>query len=177
MFNPMYDQEPDGNFAEQAAGVKPPRSFILDASVLDNQEDAELIRENVKRNFIEFVFPDGLNKVDLLEECRALTQIDDFDTMYDLVMQMLVGKTLTVNIKNPGGTKTELCSFAVNDKHQNLRAVDAIDEYPVIITWLTDFVQGYLVKKFPAPGNDQQPPQAPESRSGQKTKPKAPTQS
>jgi hypothetical protein len=156
------------SFAEVAVGVTPPRSFILDASVLDMQEEHEILREDIRQNRIEFEFPSGINQVDLLEECRALTQLDDFDVMYDLAMQMLEGKDLVVRIKNYDNTKSELCTVHIVDKMQNLRAYQAIDDYPIIITWLTEFLGGMLLKKYPVPGSDQPPLQEQEKTSGKK---------
>jgi hypothetical protein len=164
----------DGDFAVNAVGVAPPRSFILDASVLDYQEEHRITRDDVKLNRVEFVFPDGLNSVDLFEECRAINKTDDFDTMYDLTMQMLEGKPVIINIKNFDGSKTELCSFQVVDRYQNLRGVDAIDSYPCLVTWLTEFIGAHLLKKYPLPTQQQQQqqqpqPQAAETTSGKKT--------
>ena len=31
----------------------------------------------------------------------------------------------------------------------NLRSVDVIDEYPVLVNWLVEFVSGMLSKKYP----------------------------
>jgi hypothetical protein len=164
------------SFAEDALGVKPPRGFILDTSVLNDLEEQEATRDYVRQNQIEYEFPDGFNRLDLLEECRALTTLDDFDVMYDLTMRMLTGKGVIVRIKNRNGTKTELCSFQIVDKSQDLRAITAIDEYPCIITWLTEIIVGTLLKKFPAPMNDTLPPEEPETKSGGKPKtPKAAT--
>jgi hypothetical protein len=149
-------------FAEEAVGVAPPRAFLaLDASVLDNAEADQITREHVRQNLVEFIFPDGLNQVDLLEECRALTMLDDFDTMYDLTMQMLVGKPVVINIKNSDGSKTEICNFQVVDRYQNLRAIEAIDDYPCLVTWLAEFMGALIGKKFPTPGAIAQLPRAP----------------
>jgi len=156
-------ENPADNFAKEAVGVTPPRSFILDASVLDMAETYRIVREDIKQNRIEYVFPEGLNKIDLFEECRALTKLDDFDTMYDYTMQKLEGKPVTINIKNYDGSKSELCSFQVVDRYQNLRGIDVIDEYPVVIVWLTEFIGADLLKKYPLPGNSPSPqPQAPD---------------
>jgi hypothetical protein len=155
------DEKVQNSFAEQAAGVTPPRAFLaLDASVLDHAETHKIIRDDIKQNRIEYVFPDGLNQVDLLEECRALTMLDDFDTMYDLTMQMLVGKPITINIKNLDGSKTELCGFQVVDRYQNLRGVEVINEYPFLVTWLTEFIGAYISKKYPLPGKNLSQPRA-----------------
>jgi hypothetical protein len=157
------------NFAEQAVGVTPPRAFLaLDASVLDRAETHKIIRDDIKQNRVEYVFPDGLNQVDLLEECRALTMLDDFDTMYDLTMQMLVGKPVAVNIKNLDGSKTELCSFQITDRYQNLRGVEAVNEYPCLVTWLTEFIGAHISKKYPIPGRNLSQPQESE-KPGDKT--------
>jgi hypothetical protein len=162
-------------FAEQAVGVTPPRSFILDASVLDMAETHRLVAEDIKQNRIVFKFPAGLNKLDLFEECRILTRLDDFDAMYDYVMRKLEGKSVVVDIKNYDGSQSELCSFQVTDIYQNLRGIDAIDEHPVIVTWLTEFLGADLLKNYPLPGNNPFPqPQAaektPARKEGQGTK-------
>jgi hypothetical protein len=158
-------------FAEQAVGVTPPRAFLaLDASVLDHAETHKIVREDIKQNRVEYIFPDGLNQVDLLEECRALTMLDDFDTMYDLTMQMLAGKPVTINIKTLDGSKTELCSFQVVDRYQNLRGVEAVNEYPYLVTWLTEFIGAYISKKYPIPGRNPLPPQESEKPGGKQTR-------
>lgn len=158
-------------FAEEAVGVSPPRAFlVLDASVLDRAEEHSVVREDVRQNRVEYIFPDGFNQVDLLEECRALNKTDDFDTMYDLTMQMLEGKPVTVNLKNPGGTKRELCHFQVVDRYQNLRGVEAIDEYPCLVTWLVEFIGAYLSKKFPTPTNSLPQPQESDQTGGSRNR-------
>lgn len=149
------------SFAEEAVGAAPPRSFILDASVLDMAETYKIMREDVKRNRIVFKFPAGLNKLDLFEECRILTKLDDFDAMYDYTMQKLEGKPVEIYIRDSDGAQTELCSFQVVDIHQDLHGINAIDEYPVIVTWLTEFLGADLLKKCPLLGTSQFPqPQA-----------------
>jgi hypothetical protein len=161
----------ENNFAEEAVGVTPPRAFLaLDASVLDQVETHKIIREDIKQNRVEYIFPDGFNQVDLLEECRALTMLDDFDTMYDLTMQMLVGKPVAINIKNLDGSKTGLCNFQVVDRYQNLRGVSAIDEYPCLVTWLTEFIGAYISKKYPLPTNSLPPQAAEKEHRGKKTR-------
>jgi hypothetical protein len=160
-------------FAEDAVGVAPPRGFLaLDASVLDHAETHKVVKEDVKQNRIEYIFPDGLNQVDLIEECRALTMLDDFDTMYDLAMQMLVGKPVIINLKNFDGSRTELCNFQVVDRYQNLRGVGAIDEYPCLVTWLTEFIGAHLLKKYPVPLQNRLPPQEPAKKGSRKNREK-----
>jgi len=140
-----------------------PKSFILDASVFDMQETYEIMKEDIKQNRIEFQFPEGLNQVDLLEECRALSKLDDFDTMYDLTMQMLEGKPLLILIKNYDGSKTVLANFQITDRYMNLRGEEAINRYPILVTWLTEFIGVHLSKKFPVPTGSQLQAQAPKN--------------
>jgi hypothetical protein len=155
----MREEHTKASFAEDAVGVRPPRAFLaLDASVLDQEEVHEIIREDIKRNKIEYIFPDGLAHVDILEECRALTRLDDFDTLYDLTMQMLVGKPLIINIKNLDGSKEELCNFQVVDRFMDLRGVEVIDTYPWLVTWLTEFMAAHIAKKYPVPGKSRKLP-------------------
>jgi hypothetical protein len=168
----MMETRTGNSFAEGAVGVAPPRAFLaLDASVLNQAETQKIIREDIKQNRIEYVFPDGLNQVDLIEECRALTMLDDFDAMYDLTMQMLVGKPVAIYIKNPTGPKTELCVLQVVDRYQNLRSVEVINEYPCLVTWLTEFIGAHILKKFPVPTESPLPPREPEKTGGGKTNP------
>jgi len=128
-----------------------PGSFILDASVLDDVEVHEVVREDIKQNRIQFVFPAGVNRLDLLEECRAISNINDFDLMYDITMQMLAGKPLVILSVCNDGTKKELCSFQVTDRYMDLRGIDVIDASPCLVNWLTEFVGAYLAKKYPIP--------------------------
>jgi len=155
--------------AETAKRSAPP-NFILDASVLDMQETYKIIKEDIKQNRIEYVFPDGLNQIDLFEECRALSKPNDFDTMYDLTMQMLEGKPLAILLKNFDGSKTILANFQITDRYMNLRGEEAINQYPVLVVWLTEFIGAYLSKKFPMPGQSQPQPQASEKKGGRKGK-------
>jgi hypothetical protein len=92
------------------------------------------------------MFPDGLNQVDLIEECRALTMLDDFDTMYDLTMQLLKGKTAAVMLKNLDGVLEELCRIN-SPEWRDLRGVEMINAYPVLIVWLTEAVAKHISKE------------------------------
>jgi hypothetical protein len=139
------------SFAERATGAKPPRSFILDSSTLDLAEEHNIIREDVKRNRVAFEFPDGLADVPLIDECRALDKFDDFDTMHNLVMQKLVGKSVRVWLRQDDGSRSLLCEFHVSDIYQDLRGVEKIDEYPVLVNWLSEFLGAHLLKKYPTP--------------------------
>lgn len=146
------------DLAETITGATKPRSFILDASILDYEQEYKIVREDVKQNGIVFGFPGGVNKLDLLEECRALTQLDDFDMMFDITMQMLVDKDLIISVRNNKGAPVEMAAIHVTDRYMNLRGDNFIDEYPVVITWLTEFISGMLSKKFPTPGVAQSAP-------------------
>lgn len=171
MDNQHKNEEARPGWAEEQLGLKKPRSFILDASVLDGLENHEILREDIKQNRLEYEFPDGLNTIDLFEECRALTLLDDFDSMYDVTMRLLTGKSVVIRMKHHNGVKTELCAFQVVDRAQNLRAIPAIDEYPCLILWLTEMIGGLLLKKYPAPLKNALPPEAPEKTgSGKKWK-------
>ena len=128
---------------------------FLDASSIASRDEDYIKRVKVQRNCIEFEFPEGFTKLRLIEECRALNALDtddpdNFDLMYDITMQMLVGKTVFVNyIDNNTLNKTLIGKFHITDRYMNLRSADIIDEYPVLVNWLVEFVAGYLGKKFP----------------------------
>jgi len=142
---------------------------FIDATILDMQDVYDTLKEDVKLNRIQFLFPQGLNQVDLLEECRALNNLDDFDIMYDLTMQMLEGKPLTILILNDDGSKTVLANFQVTDKYMNLRGEEAINRWPILVNWLTEFIGAMLSKRFPIPGRNQPQAQESEKTSGSKT--------
>jgi len=150
----------DEGMAERLTGVCAPRDFTLDASVIEHAETHRIIREDIKMNRIVFKFPQGLNRVSLFEECRALTQLEDFDTMYDLTMQLLVNKDLEIYMRDDDGAQDLLCQIHIVDRYQDLRSgYEFIDEFPVVITWLTEFIGAYLTKKYPLPGKKQEKPQ------------------
>jgi hypothetical protein len=162
------------SLAERVAGAKPPRSFILDASALEFAEEHKIVREDVKRNRIVFEFPDGMNTVDLFEECRALDRLDDFDVMYDLAMQKLAGKPVLIWMRQDDGSRTLFCEFRVTDRYQNLRGVSEIDQYPILVRWLADFIGADMLKKYPTP--TRAPSRRQESKSPaatERTKPQA----
>ena len=133
---------------------------LLDASSIASKEEDEVRRLKIQRNCIEFEFPEGFAKLRLIEECRALNALDiedpdNFDLLYDITMQMLVGKTVLINyIDNTTLQKTLVGKFHVTDRYMNLRSADIIDEYPILVNWLVEFVAGYLGKKFPRSLND-----------------------
>lgn len=121
-------------------------------SFMDKKED-QFIKENVMYNKIKFEFPDGFTQLRLIEECRAINALDtsipeNFDLMYDITMQMLVGKVVEIRfIEDDKETLVE--QFVVTDRYMNLRGVGLIDAYPVIVNWLVEFIAGYLGKKYP----------------------------
>lgn len=127
--------------------------IFLDSSVLKEKERDSFQRIEVQQEKIVFDFPSGFAQLRLIEECRALNALDvsdpdNFDLLYDITMQMLTGKIVAVSLKE-NGIKKELARFVVTDRYMNLRGVDIIDEYPVIVNWLVEFVSGYLGKKYP----------------------------
>jgi hypothetical protein len=156
-------------WAEEHLGIKKPRRFIVDASVLSDLDEHKTLQENIKQYRIEYEFPDGLNQLSLFEECRALTLVDDFEAMYDVTMQLLTGKSIVIRMKQPSGVKTELGAFQVTDRCQNLRAIPIIDEYPCLIIWLTEFIGAVLLKKYPPLSADVPPAAAvAETKGGRK---------
>ena len=127
--------------------------IFLDASVLKGREIEEKQKLNIQENKIEFSFPEGFAQLRLIEECRALnaldmTNPDNFDLMYDITMQMLVGKIVVISFRE-NGVRQELSRFVVTNRYMNMRGVDIIDEYPIIVNWLVEFIAGYLGKKYP----------------------------
>lgn len=130
------------------------QSVFLDSSSIRNKEVYIKRSLVVKEENIRFEFPDGFAPLRLIEECRALncldvTVPDNFDFMFDITMQMLTGKPVFIYFIDDNGTKEEVEHFVVTDRYMNLRGVDFIDEYPVVVNWLVEFVTGELAKKFP----------------------------
>ena len=126
---------------------------FLDASVLKGKEQEERLKVSVQQENIRFEFPQGFAQLRLIEECRALnaldvTNPDNFDLMYDITMQMLVGKIVAIDFVE-GNQKEEIARFVVTDRYMNMRSIDIIDEYPVLVNWLVEFIAGYLGKKYP----------------------------
>lgn len=134
---------------QQATGITPPRNFILDATVLEYKQEHQILREDIKQNKIIFAFPSGMNQLDLKEECRALAMLDDFDMMFDIVMQMLVDRDVVVIARNDAGAEAELASFHVTDRYQDLRGIDFINDYPIVVSWLVEFVGAAMLRKYP----------------------------
>lgn len=127
--------------------------IFLDASMLQNQNLEESKKLDIQQNKIRFEFPNGFSELRLIEECRALnaldvTNPDNFDLMYDITMQMLDGKVVFIYFVDKG-VKNEIARFVVTSRYMNLRGVEIIDAYPVIVNWLVEFIAGYLGKKYP----------------------------
>jgi hypothetical protein len=135
------------------------KSVFLDYHVLEQKGRQIQWSLQVKQERIRFEFPDGFAQLRLIEECRALNCLDvsdpdNFDFMFDITMQMLVGKPVLIYFYDDTGNKHEVERFVVTDRYMNLRGVDFIEEYPVVVNWLVEFVSGELAKKFPRSLND-----------------------
>lgn len=135
------------------------QSVFLDYSVLEKKQKQMEWSLEVKQERVRFEFPTGFTQLRLIEECRALNCLDlsnpdNFDFMYDITMQMLVGKSVFIYFIDDMGTKHEVERFVVTDRYMNMRGVDFIDEYPIVMNWLVEFVSGELAKKFPRSLND-----------------------
>ena len=126
----------------------------LDASVLGHTEQEKVHRVSIELNHIAFEFPNGFTQLRLIEECRAMNCLDvsdpdNFDFMFDITMQMLVGKSVEIYYKDFDGSKTLIESFLVTDRYMNLRGVYLIDKYPILVNWLVEFIAASLGKKYP----------------------------
>mgnify|MGYP003605001260 CR=1 FL=1 len=139
-------------YAEQPIGAPKPRGFILDSSILRDQEEFDAIKEEIKQYRVIFEFPDGLNNIDLLDRCRMLCSSDNFDLCYETVLSMLEGKPVIISLKNyDNATTSKFTEFQVVNKDMDLKAIPALNDYPIIVNWLVEFVVGLELKKFPLP--------------------------
>lgn len=130
------------------------QGVFLDSSIIRNTEEDNIEKVDIQLNHIRFEFPDGFAQLRLIEECRALNALDltiesNFDIMYDITMQMLTGKAVFVYFVDDYDNKMLLDKFIITDRYMNLRGIGIIDEYPIIVNWLIEFVAGYLGKKYP----------------------------
>lgn len=158
--------------AEQA----PKKSFLaLDASIFDGKQVREEVRLDVQYNRIRFTFPAGFVDIDLLEECRAIKDPDNFDLMYDIVMQMLVAKPVIIEMLSLDDEWIEVAKFQVTDRYMNLRGVEFINAFPIVVVWLTEFVSEHLLKKFPLPSRLVPAPKSNEGKQKRVSKAKTPT--
>lgn len=132
---------------------------FLDASALQKMGADEMMKLEIRRSAISFEFPDGFTRLRLIEECRALNALDvsdpdNFDLMYDIMMQMLTGKVVIIRFTDAKGTTHEVTKFLVTDRYMDLRFDPVIDSYPVLVNWLVEYVAAMLGKKFPRSLND-----------------------
>lgn len=141
-----------GDYAEQITGVKKPKSFIIDSSILRDQEEFDAVKEEIKQYRVIFEFPGGLNDIDLLDRCRMLCATDDFDLCYETVIAMLEGKPVKISLRNYDNvTTSDFASFQIVNKDMDLKTVPALNDYPIIVNWLVEFIVGLELKKFPLP--------------------------
>jgi len=140
------------DIAKQSTGADKPRSFIVDSSVLQNQEDFDIIKDEIKHHRVIFEFPDGVNDIDLLDRCRMLCATDDFEICYETVLAMLEGKPVRVSLRNYDNVTTSLfAEFQVVNKEMDLKSIPALNDYPIVVNWLVEFIVGLELKKFPLP--------------------------
>lgn len=128
-------------------------NIFLDSSILKGRQEDEVAKIDVQQHKIRFEFPNGFAELRLIEECRAINALDiddpdNFDLIYDITMQMLVGKPVFIYFME-GGKKIEVARFVVTNRYMDLRGVPFISAYPVAVNWLVEFIAGYLGKKYP----------------------------
>jgi len=139
-------------FSEETTGISKPRSFMVDSSILEQQEEHNLIREEIRLHRVIFNFPEGVNDIDLFDRCRLLYTTEDYETAYVTVLSMLEGKPVQVLLKPYDGSEPILFTeFQVVDKEQNLAQIPDLNEYPIIINWLIDYMVAREEKKYPLP--------------------------
>ena len=140
------------DIAQQVTGAPKPRGFIVDSSVLQNQEEYDAIKEEIKEHRVIFEFPGGVNDIDLLTRCRMLCSTDNFDLCYETVLEMLEGKPVKISLRNyDNKTTTLFAEFQVVNKDMDLKSVPVLNEYPIIVNWMVEFIVGLELKKFPLP--------------------------
>jgi hypothetical protein len=69
--------------------------------------------------------------------------------MFDITMQLMVEKPVHIYLMDYNDKEHLVAKFMVTDRYMDLRGVPFINKYPVVVTWLVDFVAGMLAKKFP----------------------------
>ena len=142
----------EDNQKERTEGVQPPRSFLLTAEILDNIEDNELVKEDIKLHRVIFEFPEGVNDIDIFDRCRLLFSTDNFEVCYEAVLAMLEGKPVRVYLRNYDNiTKDLLTEFLITDKASDLRTHPALNKWPILVNWLVEFIVGLEEKKYPLP--------------------------
>lgn len=128
-------------------------NVFLDASILKGRQQDEITKVDVQQHKIRFEFPNGFTEIRLIEECRAINALnvedpDNFDLIYDITMQMLVGKPVFIYFMEEN-KKVEVARFVVTNRYMDLRGVPFICAYPIVVNWLVEFISGYLGKKYP----------------------------
>ena len=136
---------------KSGGNLSDPRRIRLDAEILERSRTLEVIREDVKQNRIVFEFPDGFAVIPFIDECRILEDIKNFDLMFDITMQKLSGKHVVIKLKAMDGTESIVSNFIVTNRYMDMHGVDFINKYPIVMTWLMEFMQELLLKKFPLP--------------------------
>lgn len=132
--------------------------YILDYSVKDNIEFHDVVRSDVQKNKIRFEFPEGFSKIPIIEECRAVSEYnnpDQFDLLYDIVMQLLSGKPVKILMQTLTGKYATFSQFIVTDRYMDLRGVKELNEYPIVVMWMVDVIVCSLTKKYPVPLPDE----------------------
>ena len=136
-----------GDNVIQDIGAAKPRSFIVDSSVLQNQEEFDAIKDEIKQHRVIFEFPDGINDIDLLSRCRMLCATDNFDICYETVIAMLEFKPVKISLRNYDNKTTSLfAEFQVVNKDMDLKMIPALNDYPIIVNWLVEFIVGLELK-------------------------------
>jgi hypothetical protein len=131
---------------------QPPSFMVVDSSILQDKEESDLIREDIRFNRIIFEFPDKMNNIDMFKRCRMLFAADDFEMCYTTVMEMFEGKTVKVRLRNyDNKTVSDFCAFIITDKDMNLGDLEELRDYPYIVNWLIECVVGLEEKKYPLP--------------------------
>lgn len=126
--------------------------LILDYSVKDHHDLFMSIRSNIEANKMVFEFPEGFADIPLIEECRAVSEYGNpeaFDLLYDITMQFLAGKPVVIKMRDEKDVPVEVCSFMVTNRYMNLRGVEFLDSFPIVVMWMVDVIICSCTKKYP----------------------------
>jgi hypothetical protein len=142
-------------------GIQRPAQFLsLDFGAIENLEEHIEMQKDIQMQFVRFVFPEGLNKIDILEICRMIHEPENFDRAYNCMMLLLEGKPVQVYLRSLDGHEDILTQFHVVGHDMNLSLNPALEEYPYLINWMCEFMAGYWLKKYPMPTLPSFPKQA-----------------